>query len=163
MPIPVPSVDANVAAAEGLVRRFCKWHIGPSLTEVVVVDGSGAAVQMLPTLMLTDVVAATSDGTTLNVATDFDWSANGYLEMVDGVWSRRLRGVTATITHGYDVMPDEVQALIDRLAQRILDDPGMVVQAGQVRYGASGPIAPTGVLTDDDRRVLRPYRLPGTP
>lgn len=147
-------------AAEALVQRYCGWHIGLPRTETFTVDGSGGSLQMLPTLYLTDVVSVTSDAVLLDPLT-YDWSKNGYLERIDGYrWSCRLRGITATITHGYDTYPEEVDALLDRLSQRITDDAGTLAQVGEVRYSISGSIASAGLLTKADKVTLAPFRIP---
>ena len=40
-------------AAQAAVRAYCGWHIAPSLSETLVLDGTGARAFILPTLHLT--------------------------------------------------------------------------------------------------------------
>lgn len=96
-------VDADAwAAACAAVRAYCGWHIAPSVTEDVTVDGSGGNIQLLPTLHLTALTSITNDGTAV---TDPEWSEAG---MVRGNWTQKLRGVTANMTHGFAVCPPEL-------------------------------------------------------
>lgn len=152
------------AAATARVQAYCRWHIAPSITETITVDGSGGYRQLLPTMRISALTAVVSDGTTLVEGTDFAWSADGYLDSLDPgtLFSSRPRSIAVTLTHGYDTMPDDVQQVIERVAAR--GDSGALRQVGQVAYATT----PAGVgvgtsLTDFDKADLRPYRLPLVP
>ena len=133
------------------VRDYCGWHIAPSVTETLTVDGPGGALLLLPTLYLTDVSSITSDG---HAVTDPEWSQNG---MVRGCWSSKFRGVVAEITHGYDEAPAEVLAV----AREMLD--------GRSRTGVSQVTTNSHQVSFDlapdvrQRRVLNRYRLEPQP
>lgn len=101
-------IGADIAVQEA-IRGYCGWHIAPIITETVTVDGSGGCVQLLPTLRLVDLVSISNDGT---VVTDPEWSENG---AVRGHWTGKLRGVTATITHGHVWCPADLEAVANRL------------------------------------------------
>lgn len=105
------ALDAVLAAA----RRYCGWHVHPARTESLVLDGPGGHVLDLPSLMLTDVVHVLEDGRELDVNT-LDWATSGphgARIMKRSNWTARYRGVTATITHGYDEAPDWVRSIIE--------------------------------------------------
>lgn len=151
--------------AEATVRAYCGWHIAPVRTDdVLVMDGSGATVQQLPSLRVTAVSEVTNDGTVLDVVNDLEWSADGYMR-VPGRWTHKLRGVTAKITHGYATMPDEVQAVIDDLIARENSNPGAAQQVGQVRFAVSlvSGAALGGALSPYEKEKLNTYRLPDMP
>lgn len=101
--VPADQADLLIAGVSAAVRERCGWHIAPSITQTVTVDGSGGRLQLLPTLRLTAVNSVTDDGTALAVD-DYDWAADGRLWRSCG-WTRRLRGVVAEIVHGYDETP----------------------------------------------------------
>lgn len=161
--MPLTEADAR-ARAEAEVRAYCGWHIAPEQRETFVLDGSDADAQMLPTLKLVDVHTLALDGAPHDVET-LEWSTAGYLRLT-GRFPARLRSISVDITHGYETMPLDVQAVVDRLTDRAVDNAGMgqLVQVGQVRValGADGlPAAST--LTELDRFVLDRYRLPPRP
>lgn len=144
--------DATLAA-EALVTAYCGWHISPSRTETLVLDGPGGRTLLLPTLHVIEVAAVTSDGITLD-PDSYDWSETGIVELRSGRFSRRLRGVTVTLTHGYTFMPDEVQQVIDYMAGAGFGP--RAVQVGQVRVET-----PTGWVAAES--ILDRYKLPPRP
>ena len=160
-PIPKPEgvefSDSDWQAAVGAVRAYCGWHVAPSVTEEVTVDGSGGSVQFLPTLYLTGVQDVTADG---RVVSDPEWSQHG---MLRGVRSCRFRGVVATITHGYDSFPVEVEAVARDMASSAgrTGASGMLAGPYQVTYpsGDAGREAGVVGMSGMQRDVLDRYRL----
>ena len=154
-----------VASEEALaiVQAYCGWHIGPTLTHELRLDGPGGHTLILPTLRLISVASVTSDGVSI-AADEYDWSTAGLLRLRCGRWSCRLGGVTVTMTHGFSQIPDDINAVMARLDSRSASDPGMLAQVGQVRYqvGASG-VGLGATLSDYDRAVLDRYKLPPRP
>jgi hypothetical protein len=127
-------------------------------------DGSGLALQFLPSMHVTAVASVVDDGATLVDGTDFAWSTQGWLQKLTcGAFSWKPRSVVVTLTHGYDEIPDDVQAVIDRLAARASSDAGALRQVGQVAYATTtAGVGVGGALTDFDKAQLRPYRIPST-
>lgn len=155
-----------LSMAEALVRGHCGWHIAPSRTEDVVVDGSGTTVLGLPTLHLTDLVSVTANGTAVPLE-EVEWSAAGYLVRPAG-WGSRARGVLATITHGYSEVPPEVQGVVLSIAARVMASPDGAVrqQVGQVSvtYTQAGFNALAGLtLLDHEQAVLSRHTIPPGP
>lgn len=146
-------------AACAAIRSYCRWHIAPSVSEVLTLDGSGRPVQFLPTLRLTELSLITNDGVTI---TNPEWSRAG---MVRGprCWSSKWRAVVASITHGYDECPAEIVPILTDMAQAISAGGGTSVQAGpfSVRGGQNDAQTQAGIvgLSDEQKRVLAPYRL----
>lgn len=163
--LPAVSADRNtdyLAAAEMAVRGYCGWHIAPVVTETLTIDGSGTGTLFVPSLRVTSITSVTNDGTDVDVAS-LEWSANGYLR-VPGVWTGKLRGVSLTITHGFDAVPD-VAEIVRAVADRAGASPAGVVreQAGGVslQYSATAPGVSGGVvLMAHERAMLDRYRLP---
>ena len=164
-PIPKPEgaefSDLDWQSAVGAVRAYCGWHVAPSVTEEVTVDGSGGSVQFLPTLYLTGVQGVTADG---RVVSDPEWSQHG---MLRGVRSCRFRGVVATITHGYDSFPVEVEAVARDMASSAgrTGASGMLAGPYQVTYpsGDAGREAGVVGMSGMQRAVLDRYRLAPRP
>lgn len=150
MPPPEPGT-----AAEEAVRSACGWHIAPSVTETVKVEGDGSRVLLLPTLHLTAVTEIRDEAG--EVVSGYRIRENGIVR--GRVW-RNDELYSLDITHGYDAWPPELQEIIERLGDAA-GTPGSIVQVGQVRYAvdpATGaPIA--GRLTALDQAVLERYRL----
>lgn len=160
--MPLTEAEAR-ARAEAEVRAYCGWHIAPSRSDTLVVDGSGAMVQALPTLRVTALTALSEEGTAVDLA-EVEWSEAGFLRRTTP-FTARLRGVSVTVTHGYDAIPLDVQAVIDRLTTRgVQSSSSVYAQVGQVSYatGADG-LPATATLTELDRAVLDRYRLPPRP
>lgn len=113
LPPTPPGIDeTSWLAAVSEVRGYCRWHLAPSLTETVTVDGSGGSVQLLPTLHLTNLISITNDGTLVE---EPQWSEMGAVRG-PRYWTCKYRGVVAEITHGYEDFPPEVLAVIRSMA-----------------------------------------------
>lgn len=116
----VPGVDEEaLAAACTLVRNYCGWHIAPSVTETLVVNGPGTLVLTLPTIKVTALTKITENGTDLP-AGGFDWSEVGLVEKrapCPGLlWTGRLSGIRVDLTHGWAECPKDVKAVVKRIA-----------------------------------------------
>lgn len=158
---PPTGVDPDVwDAACAAIRTYCGWHIAPVITEDITVDGSGGGIQLLPTLRLLDVAAVTNDGQSV---ADPQWSESG---VIRGAWTARYRGVTATITHGYETCPAEVLAVAKSMSAA-----GAAATPG-VKGMTSGPysvefseeaMAGSGVIAEAHAAILDRYKLPFRP
>lgn len=105
------------------VTDYCGWHIAPVLTRTVSVDGTGTAIQTLPTLNLVSLDSVDENGLTLDV-NRIDWSANGVMEKRGGgCWTARRRGVIAGVHDGYPATPGWVITLICAAAGRAFTTP----------------------------------------
>ena len=157
-----PDPDA-LALACAAVRDYCGWHIAPSITQTVTTRGNGQRDLLLPTMYLTDVSAATNDGVPVTVT---EWDEVGVVRFPDWpAWSTTMRGVTVTITHGYDSCPEALAGAIRSMAARGVTGLGVTrSQVGQVsRQYASG--AADGALgaTEAELAIIRRYRIPAAP
>lgn len=160
---PPTGVDLDVwDAACAAIRTYCEWHVAPVVEETVIVDGSGGSVQLLPTLRLKTLHSISAGGVTV---VDPEWSETG---AVRGCWSSKLRGVEASITHGYDTCPADVLAVARAVAATAAAAAGSL---GAARF-TSGPhsvelndAAQSGgvALSDMQMAVLDRYKLPPRP
>lgn len=161
-----PSLTATEAErleqAESLVRGFCGWHIAPSRTVTAgTVRAYGGRTLFLPSLYVTDVSDVSDDGSALTVEDDYTWSTSGVLTRTCG-WSDAL--VTVTYTHGYEVVPPEVTAVVQAIAQRAVNNPGGLATSRTIgpfseSYGALANGTALS-LFDSEIEVLRRYRIP---
>lgn len=157
--------DDRLEQAEALVRSHCGWHIARSRTEMVTLDASGSAVQVLPSLHVTAVASVTDNGVLIDPA-DYHWSEAGVLTRVGGWWGARK--IVVEMTHGYDVIPLEVTGIVQAVAQRAFDNPGSRPreQGGPFSdtYSQSGlNQAPALALLDAEKATLARYKLPPRP
>ncbi|WP_435112025.1 hypothetical protein [Nocardiopsis synnemataformans] len=111
VPADDPKLVARVRAAS---RRFLGAVAPVSFTpvngDVLWLNGDGSTTLLLPACPVRAVTAVEIDGQALD-AGDFEWSAEGVLRR----WSRwpdRLRSVKVTCDHGYEVVPEDVQAVV---------------------------------------------------
>lgn len=160
-----PELALDAATAE--IRGYCGWHIWPSITEILVLDGTGTSVFRVPTMMLTAVTALTETNRgagqlpiTLDVST-LEWSHNGLVwhPMTPwGWWTARARGLAVTVTHGYGDVPADLVRLSTVLASRIAANPGglKAVTAGarSEQYNGSHLLLEEHAILDPYRRVV---------
>jgi hypothetical protein len=147
-------------AAHGAVRRECGWHVAPSLTETIALDGSGGRTLLLPTKRITQILAVTNGGEDVTARVDVSRNT-GMIELTSGAWTDRLGQILVTLTHGYE--PDEVpevSALIAALAKR---GPVAMVGAG-LRAQSVGPASAqysgdSIPLLQTEKDTLAPYKL----
>lgn len=153
-------------AAQATVRRFCGWHIAPSITQTVQVTAHGGRRMNLPSGHVTAIVAISFQGCTLDPATDIDWSPEGAVMLRRGLpdWPDVPGGVSATITHGWDVEDvPEIMALIASIAQRASSSPAAIasqsVNGASVTFRTSNG-APLGVpLLQVEKDQLAPFAI----
>lgn len=159
-----PRLPGLIDGATAAIRRYCGWHIAPPLTETVTVDGPGGDVLTLPTLNLTDLAAMTEDGTALDAAT-LEWSALGSVRKPAGYWTARYRGITATMTHGYDSAPDVAQIVIQVITAALSSPMGATTESAgsfSVKWATTAPGTSGGLsLLRRDLDVLDAYKLRG--
>lgn len=146
-------------AACSAVRAFCGWHIAPSHTEAITLDGPGSSILRLPSLKVTDVASITNDGT---VVTDPEWSEAG---MVRGCWSGKFRSVTVTLTHGYELCPDEVLQVVKDMTSAASRVGLASMTAGPFATSPTTAGAEAGAVgvSSEQAKRLAPYRLSSRP
>lgn len=149
-------VDAGeFAAACAVIRNHCGWHIAPSVTETLTLDGTGGTILRLPSMHVTEVDTVTNDGADVTTPS---WSKNGVIEHY--YWTSARRGVEVTLTHGYTSCPDEVLALAKAMAMT-----GATSRALGVKSQTAGPFSVEyeGTFADAVTSILAPYRVPPSP
>lgn len=160
-PMPPGVTEEDWAAACAAVRNYCGWHVAPSITETIIMDGPGERILPLPTLHLTAVESITIDG---RAVTEPKWSQDG---TVVGWWGCAPRSIMAEITHGYDVVPADLLRAVQTVAQRGVANPlGAVrVAAGPFNLGftdgGSGGGSEFGKTTEQS--AIDRYKLPSLP
>lgn len=144
-----------LAASLALVRTYCGWHVTPVAAEdEVVIDGPGAALLVLPTRNMTALHSLTEDGDAVDTA-GMEWSTHGIVVKANGGrWTTRRRGVTATITHGFEEAPDW-QAVVLAVADRSSLQVGGTLRAvGPFQYSDTA-----ADFTEAELSVLDRYRI----
>lgn len=166
LPIPDGYDPEAVAAAVGMVRAWCEWHIAPVVSQNMWLDGPGGRLLLLPTMHLLQrpvvqqSMRSSNHVDRLEPVEDFDWSTKGLLWRDRG-WTGRLGGIRATITHGYDAWPAEVRAVILRIARAGLAPRTNIASASsdgtQITYRSD---VPAGVIDQYAGMILDKYSLP---
>ena len=153
-------VDGDAwAAACAAVRAYCGWHVAPSVSETLTLDGSGTEFQLLPSLYVTDVAVVTELGNEVDAAT-YEWSQSGQLWRAGG-WLGHFRGLVVEITHGYETCPPEIIGVLLEAADRGVGS--SVSQVGQVRMGGVSGVPGAASFMLDQKAVLDRYKLPPRP
>lgn len=154
------ALDAAVAA----VQNYCEWHIAPVQSETAVLHSADRKTLYLPTRKLVSVQSVTQDGSTVDLAS-LTTETTGRLVRLPGYRYSRLGSlITVAFTHGYDVLPSDVQQVVLALAQRTTDNPGSrprdQVGAVSTTYSQTGfNQAPSMALLDAEKALLSRYRL----
>lgn len=141
------------------IRAFCGWHIAPSITETLTLDGPGRRTLLLPSLYVSSVAAVTEDGTEV-APENYDWSEKGMVRRRNGLWSERWRGITVTLSHGYAEAPAGVLGVIlDVVADALAVPLGTVPEKmGPFEFGGGGTAFKAHQLA-----VLGRYRVTSGP
>ena len=157
--------EARLAGIVREIRDYCGWHIAPAVDETFTLDGSGGAVQQLPTLRLNSVASVTECGVVLP-AYGYEWSQDGSLRKWS-CWTIRYRGVVVEANHGYATVPENIVSVILDAASSAMATPvGDAVlgdepeKMGPFEWGA---VDRGVVLNAAQRRVLDRYRIPFRP
>ncbi len=132
---------AALDAATEIVRAYTGQYIEQVEDDELTLDGSGTNNLLLPQVPVTAVASVEVDGEAL-AATDYEWSANGYLRRIGANWPVNLRSIVATYTHGYATVPAVIVAVTATLAARLYEAPTAVKQetigAYSVTYTGTG-------------------------
>lgn len=160
-----PEAGAQALAfASGLVRDYCGWTISAEQTTFIV-DGSGTTLLSLPTLRLNNVEEVRLQGEVLAASltgwpgtSEYTWSTRGQLYRASG-WPQLFRAVEADVSHGYEPVPEAVQAVVLGVAGGSLFNPG-----GSLVSKTVGAVTHTyrdapGALTELQAFQLSGYRL----
>ena len=152
--LPEGTDEAAWLAACDAVRGYCEWHIAPSVTETLTLDGPGGSVLHLPSAHVTAVASVANNGTAV---ADPQWRTSGMIRADYGCWTERFRGVVVELTHGYDECPADVLKVLRDLVDGAGRTGVAQVTSGShsVRYGPA--------LDSEQRATLDRYRLAPLP
>lgn len=149
-----------LAGALAAAREYCGWHVTPSKSEEIAVDGPGTPLLVLPTLRLVEIEEIADDGLVIAPA-ELHWSEIGLVRKLDRrCWTGKYRGVTAKITHGFDNIPAwklAVLAIVERTAEAGREE------IGPYKYFPAESIADGSAFTGSERAILDNYRLARRP
>ncbi len=120
-----------VLAAEDQVRDFCGWHVAPSRTETITLDGSGTNLLLLPSTHVTAISSISENGVAL-AAAYYSWSEDGVVEKLYGCWTRKRRAVQVSLTHGYPTCPAAIRREVARLAAASYANPAPLDELSQL-------------------------------
>ncbi len=154
-----------VSIATGAVRRYCSWHIGPSLTETVVVDSEGTQTLLLPSLHVTAVSQVRDMSPDTPEVLD-KWRSQptprfraGILERTQGYrWP--CGPIEVAFTHGFDPVPPEVQGVVLDLVESLQNAMG---GATRRQVGAVSVQFAAEQITPVHKVSLDLYKLPALP
>ncbi len=100
-------------AASARFRGAVLWQVH-QVTENLTVNGTGTRDLALPARDVTEVNEVNVNGIEVAV----EWDENGLLTRTDGrLWPRGRRNVEATVTYGFDPIPDDITAAVQDQAE----------------------------------------------
>jgi hypothetical protein len=170
------SEEDRLLQAEALVRAHCGWHVAPVRLDTMSLGLSSDATVVLPTQRIVEVVSV-SDGLVGLDPDAYTWREPGILDLrptfsvrawgdlYDARSYTWFQNLTVRLRHGYDEAPPEVTAVVQAVAQRVVNNPKGLVRetigpfVDSYAVGLSGAAAGLTLL-GDEQRALAPYRLP---
>lgn len=151
-----------LSGALAAARSYCGWHVIGERTVTLTLDGPGSPLLVLPTLRLTDISALTEDGQTIDPLT-LEWSQLGLVyKAARARWTRRYRGITATITHGFADAPDFNNAIVSLVDRLSLGQGGPEV-IGPFQFPGAPSVQSGAMFTGIEKALLDQYRLEPQP
>ena len=157
-----PRVGPLLKGASAAIRRYCRWHVAPVITETMTLDGPGGSLLRLPTLHLVEITSLTERGTALDVD-DLEWSHRGMVRRRNGCWTDRFRGIVAVVEHGFDDADDIKQIVQQVVANAIASPLGATSESAgalSVSWSTTAPGVSGGLsLLERDLATLSMYRL----
>lgn len=118
-----PAAALALEGASSMIRAYCGWHIAPSITETLILDGPGGRVLGLPSRHVTGI-ATISQQSSIIASTGYKWSALGEVQRKDwSFWSTDYRDIEVTLTHGYTACPPDLRQAILGIVTRALSSP----------------------------------------
>ena len=161
----IERAERAIESASAAVRSYCGWHVAPALECTASAGGPGKLI-CLPTLALRSVESVTELGRELSDG-EYEWREDGILRRACfRQWPSQWKSVEARFVSGFDPEAvDELSQIVTQIVANCLAaSPGVrSEQAGDVSvtFNSTGSGISGGVsLTERDRMMLEPYRLP---
>lgn len=146
-----PKLLWSLTAASRRFRGAVRHPVSLVAGDAFVLDGNGCEFLLLPAAPVLAVSSVTLDGAALVEGTDYDWSADGFLRRLGGVWPDRLRCLRGSYDHGYAAIPEDIQeVVIDQARALFRIDPGVqtkTVGGQSVTFGVQAAIGVTAQWT----------------
>lgn len=149
-----PAALFALDSATAMVRAIVYQYIEEVEDDVIVLDGTGTRVLLLPETPVSDVSLVEIDGEELD-DDEYQWSADGYVRKLNGTWTTDLRSIEVTYSHGYATIPALIVSITAKLAARMLDTPISVRQEAIGAYSATYTAA---TLQADELVLLDAYK-----
>lgn len=148
-----PNIEGVDSTALEIIRNHCGWHIAPTITEQLVLDGEGSSTIILPTLHVVNVTEVWVHNVKVE---NFSFSTAGILYLSTRVFG--AQAVRLTLTHGYQSLPLSLVRAALRVGQLAGAFPFSSASVDGVAFsGGVGGVDPVTALT------LEPYQRPSLP
>ena len=159
VPAPDPKLLQALGAASNRFRGQVRHPVSFVGGDVITLDGDGTNTLLLPVEPVTALEKLVLSGTELVDGTDFEWSQDGFVRRLNGLWPCRLRCVQITYSHGYALIPDDIsEVVIDQARVLFVVRPGVqTAQVGgqSIGFGAQAAVGVTAQWSE----VVAKYRL----
>lgn len=146
------TAELAIGGASDTVRGYCGWDIAYEAGVTLTVDGNGARVLTLPTMLLLAVAEVRVDGTALDPG-EYRWTPAGLLWRAAG-WPLAFQIVEVDCDHGYQPVPDAAKVVTLALAARSYVNPERASARGV------GAVSTSYDFREVSLSPLDQYRLP---
>lgn len=154
---PGMAVDSSfwMKAAQAALRRFCGWHVAPSVEQTFILNGTAGRTILLPSQFVTEKISVLIDGR--DVTDRAVISSQGIVQLEGDRWPTGLASVKITVKHGFELedVPD-VQAVLLTAARRAASGADRRILS-QAVGGASVSYRPQVTFLGPEQADLAPY------
>lgn len=152
--------DTYLAMASREVRKYCGWHISPSVTETNVRRWFGEReLVMLKSTHVTALSSVTVDGQLLVADTDYWWDEpEGWLRRKPAFSHDKFAVVT--FDHGHTTVPEDVKAVVFEVMATAMELPASNADRVQTMQYSFELRKDTGIALSPEQKVrLGHYKI----
>lgn len=183
-----PETERMLNAALAAARRYCGWHVCPTLTDdTITIDGPGSPLLVLPTLNLQKLTSIAEQGIDVDLTyvqissrglarklagfpaqpLDSDWwrwaevihPSAPYMRIdIELYWTGGYSSLEIVMTHGFEDAPDWQAAVLSYLSRSSQDSSGSREIVGPFQFPPA-VLASGSMFTAQEKNVLDLYRL----
>lgn len=115
----VQACTRAIEEATAVIRNYCHQYLALVEDEALTMDFFGGAKIYLPEMPVNNVSDVIENGETLTAGTDYKLGQFGILHRGGGRWKTGVQNIRVTYSHGYSIIPDDIQGVCTRAAARI--------------------------------------------
>lgn len=164
------AIASSIEDSTAAIRNYTHQYLSFVEDDTLTIDGHGGTKIYLPELPVSKITSVTLSGVTLTEDTDYKLGQHGILHRLNGYWTSGVQNIVIVYSHGYTIIPDDLNAICVRASSRLVQsgivsaqfDGNPVVSSTSlgdysVAYNSSGVSSNTsGMMGVSGARILLP-------